>query len=215
MSELTQEALVQVVRQYYPSGFPVEQDDYSQPLLANQRTPEHQRWRAAWESALAWEQWRTLMGELPKVFPRHSVGAGTQPFASACLRCFVYRKEPLPGGETSVTRMAAAVSILAPLYIVYVTTQVWRSTSTSYARPGGDELYRLQHSSRPQLSFEISRMPEADTLASLIERVLGCRPFPMALAEVPLPDLRIGYFNEERAPTLLDALFSDALANLP
>lgn len=226
MSELTQEALVQIAHQYYPVGFPVEQDDYSQPLLAYQRTPQHQRWRMAWERALAWEQWRTLLKELPLSFPSYTVGVGTQPFGSACLRCFIYRKEPLPKEETLVTRIAAAVSVLAPLYIIYVTTQVWHATYTSYARPAdatsagvgkGNEAHRLYRSSRPQLAFEFPSTikADADSLARLVEQVLGCRPFPQPLARVPLPGLRVGFFNGEPLPTLLEALFSDHLENLP
>jgi hypothetical protein len=226
MSELTQEALVQIAHQHYPTGFPVEKDDYSQPLLAHQRTPEHQRWRMAWERALAWEEWRTLIRELPLSFSSYAVGVGTQPFGSACLRCFVYRKESLPGEETFVTRIAAAVSVLAPLYTIYVTTQVWHATSTSYARPSAaegegeaeeSEAHRLYRSSRPQLAFEFPSTvkAEADRLARLVERVLGCRPFPLALAQVPMPDIRVGFFTGERPPTLLDALFSDNLENLP
>lgn len=44
---------------------------------------------------------------------------------------------------------------------------------------------------------------------------LGYRAFPLSLASMPLPELRVGYFNEEGPPTLLDALFSDNLQNLP
>jgi hypothetical protein len=210
MSELTQDALVQVVRQYYPAGFPVEEDDYSQPLLAHQRTPEHQRWRLAWEQALHWEQWSALVEELPSSFPGGSVGVGTQPFASACLRCFVYRKKPLPSGETLITRIAGAVSVLAPLFIVYVTTQVYPST-TSPVGPGS------QRPSRPRLAFEIpeSFKTDARELTHLIESRLGSRPFPLELAAVPLPGIRVGFFNGERPPTLLEALFSDNLDNLP
>lgn len=55
----------------------------------------------------------------------------------------------------------------------------------------------------------------ADTLARLIEQVFGYRPFPLELADVPLPDLRVESLHEP--PTLLGALFADrgTLANLP
>ncbi|WP_143076090.1 hypothetical protein [Stigmatella erecta] len=93
MSELTQDELVELVHQYYAKGFPAEEDDHSQALLAYQRTPEHERWRLCWERALAWDEWRTLLKDLPRAFPGQGIGVGTQQFASACLRCFVCRKE--------------------------------------------------------------------------------------------------------------------------
>src|SRR4051812_17527311 len=92
------------------------------------------------------------------------VGGGTQPFVSACLRCFVHRVEPMPGEERFATRIAAAVSVLAPVYVVYVTTQIWRPTYTTYGKPSGthpsgaasdDESSRLYHFSQPQLLMVI------------------------------------------------------------
>jgi hypothetical protein len=226
MIEVTQESLVGIARQYYPAGFPVEAEDLSEAVPAHQRTPEHGRFMAAWEKAQHWPEWKKFMKELQGTFPDHGIGGGTQPFVSACMRCFVYRAEPLPGEERFVTRVAAAVSVLAPYYIVYVTTQIWRSTYTPYANPSanlpsGDAkdagTFRLYHSSQPQLALEppSAAKPAADTLARLIEQVLGYRRFPLEFASVPLPELRVGFFNGEGPPTLLDALFSDNLANLP
>jgi hypothetical protein len=226
MSEVTRESLVGIARQYYPAGFPVGEEDLSEAVPAHQRTSEHERFMAAWEKAQHWPEWRKLMGELQSAFPDYGMGGGTQPFVSACMRCFVYRAEPLPGEERLVTRVAAAISVLAPFYVVYVTTQIWRSTYTPYAIPSaspppgnakGAETFRLYHSSQPQLAFEppSAAKPAADTLARLIEQVLGYQRFPLELASVPLPDLRVGFFNGEGPPTLLDALFSDNLAHLP
>lgn len=99
MSELTRESLVGIARQFYPAGFPAEAEDQSEPVPAYQRTHEHERFMAAWEKALAWPEWKKLMKELPHAFPGMGVGSGTQPFVSACLRCFVYRVEPMPGGK--------------------------------------------------------------------------------------------------------------------
>ncbi|MFP2931403.1 hypothetical protein ACLESO_40700 [Pyxidicoccus sp. 3LG] len=216
MTEATQESLVALARQYYPAGFPVEKDDFTEDLPAHQRTPEHARFMAAWDKALSWNEWKTLMQELKRSLPGENIGGGTQPYVSACMRCFLYRAEPLPGGDRLVTRIAAAVSVLAPFYIIYVTTQVWHPTSTSYPTAEG-ETFHLQHFSSPHLTFELPRAVrlEADTLARLIEKVIGHRRFPLDLAHVPLPELRVGFFNGEGHPTLLDALFSDNLAHLP
>jgi hypothetical protein len=225
MTEVTQEALVELARQYYPTGFPVAEDDLTEAVPAHQLTPEHARFMVAWDKALNGAEWKYLMRELKHAFPGEGIGGGTQPYVSACMRCFIYRTEPLPGGERLATRIAAAVSVLVPFYIVYVTTQVWHPTYTAYpmaALPpkrgaAGDESFNLQHFSSPQLTFDppAAVRPEANALARLIEGVLGHRRFPLAFAGVTLPDLRVGFLNGEGPPTLLDALFSDNLAYLP
>lgn len=195
MSEVTREELVQVARHYHPAGFPVETDAHDQPLHPYQRTPEYQRWVAAWDKALAWKKWDDLLEEVHAAFPDREAGDVTQPRMASCLRCCVYLSEPQADGRRSVTRIAAAVSVLAPVYLVYVTTQ------TLGAR---------------QLSFEPASevKPYAEKLAGLIERELGYRPFPLGLADVPLPELRVSYLKRAK-PTLITALLSDWLENLP
>lgn len=226
MTDVTQASLIELARQYYPTGFPVEEDDLSESVPAHQRTPEHERFMAAWDKALNGPEWKNFMGELKRAFPGEGIGGGTQPYVSACMRCFLYRTEPLPGGDQLATRIAAAVSVLAPFYIVYVTTQIWHSTYTAYPLSSthspkrgetGDEVFHLHHFSPPQITFDppAAVKPEADALARLIEEVLGCRRFPLAFAGAELPDLRVEFFNAEGPPTLLDALFSDNLDNLP
>jgi hypothetical protein len=174
---------------------------------------------AAWEKALSWQEWKRFMRELKTTFPGYEAGGGTQPFVSACLRGFVYRTEPLPGEERLVTRVVAAVSVLAPLYLIYVTTQIWRSSYTVYGMSEGprDASNRLYHFTAPQLTWEPPHgvRREADRMARMVEEVLGCRPFPLHEAGVLLSDLRVSFFMGVGPPTLLDALFSDDLANLP
>jgi hypothetical protein len=205
MDSLTQEELIRCARQFYPEGFPAEEDDPSAPVPAHHRTPEHQRFMAAWERALEWKEWGDFVEGLPAAFPELAIGGGTQPFVSACLRCQLYKVEPLPDGNRRVTRWAVAVSVLAPLYLVYVTTQLW---------------YPARHSSRPILELEprSENKPPAELLGQQVERVLRCHAFPRALANVPLQGLRIGQLNRLRSeppPTLVDAFFTDDLANLP
>ena len=204
MMDLTQEALVRQAQQFYPPGFPPEQDDASESIPAHHRTPEHQRFIAAWNKALKWKEWGNFQEELRATHPRYALGGGTQPFVSACLRCQLYKVEPQPDGSRRVTRWAVAVSVLAPLYIVYLTTQTWFPTGRA---------------SRPTLTLEPRNGSQlhADLLERQVERVLSCRPFPLALARVQLPGVRIGqlnYLSTDPAPTLLDAYFTDDLANL-
>ncbi|MFL5348588.1 MAG: hypothetical protein ACJ8AT_27650 [Hyalangium sp.] len=162
------------------------------------------------------------MEQLRVTFPEHSIGGGTQPFVSACLRCQIYQVAPQPDGDQLVTRVAAAVSVLAPLYVVYVTTQRWHPQcgSESASKPTDPGAFRLRRATRPQLTFEPPSdiKPDADALAGLVERILRCRPFPLRLAQLPVTGLRIGQLNwlsSDPPPTLLDVFFSDDLANLP
>lgn len=226
MTEGSQESLIELAQRYYPTGFPVEVDDLAEPVPAHQRTPEHARFMAAWDKALNGTDWKNLMEGLKRAFPGEGIGNGTQPYVSACMRWFLYRTEPLPGGERLATRIAAAVSVLVPFYIVYVTTQAWHPTHSEYpmAAPphpkrgdAGDESFHLQHFSSPQLTFDppSTVRQEVNALEHLIEEVLGYRRFPLAFAAVALPGLRVGFFSGEGPPTLLDALFSDNLAHLP
>lgn len=201
MSELTREELIRVAHHYYPVGFPVETDTPEQALHPYQRTAEYQRWLAAWDKALAWKEWDLLLEALHEAFPGEEAGDVTQPRMAACLRCCLYRNEPQPDGSQRVTRVAAAVSVLAPVYLVYVTTQT---------------LWFRQRSTRSQLFLQAPSevRPQADTLSRLIESILGYRPFPLPLAEVAVPEIRVIYLKRAQ-PTLLTALLSDHLENLP
>jgi hypothetical protein len=202
MSGLTREALIGIARTFYPTGFPVEKDDYSQPLLAHQQTAEHERWREAWKKALVWEQWNHLLDTLESTFPDGGVSDATQPWHSACRRCCIYIEHQLPAGSTVITRVAGAVSILAPVYITYVTTRIRQPDARA---------------SSTQLTFSPTDKAKAaaDTLASTIESELGYSPFPLDCAGLTVPGLRVGYRNSMEPTTLLDALFSDDLGNLP
>jgi len=204
MNELTQETLVRIAHHYYPVGFPPEEDNYDEPLLAFQRTPEHQRWRAAWQKALDdWKEWDDFLEHLRAVFPEYDVWDVTQPWMAACVRCCVYLETSLPEGGRVVTRVVGAVSILAPLYLVYTTTETLRAGETS---------------ARPRLTYKPAdeARPCAEKLAQHIEKAFGYRPFPLELAYVSLPGLRIGHLNlESERPSLLNALIGENLGNVP
>lgn len=201
MSALTKEELVQIARRFYPRGYSIETDDYSEPLLAYQRTPEYERWEAAWDAAMNWKECDTLIQEVLAAFPACHAGRFSQPRLSSCIYCIVSREETDSRGGRLLSRVVGALSVLAPTYLVYVTKE-------PRGKPG--------LSSRSQLSFTPpdEEKPSVHKLARLIESHLGYRPFPLELADVSLPDLRVGYLNEKQ-PTLMAALFSDELENLP
>jgi len=194
--------LIRIARHYYPAGYPVWEDDEA-PEPAYRRTPEYQRWRElreqTWED---WKQWDDFLERAWSAFPGLHVSDVTYPSTDACSRCCVYLEQPLPDGGRAVTRVVGAVSILAPLYLVYATTETRRP---------GDRVARPP----PGFSPTGEAKSAADTLVRLIEQVFGYRPFPLELADIPLPDLRIDSLHEPA--TLLGALFADGgtLANLP
>lgn len=205
---LTEKDLVGIAHHYYPTGFPVRTDSIDGSPSPFERTTEFLRWKAAWERAYReaehvgsdWERWDALLAGVRAAFPDHQVGDATQP-RTACLRCCVYASETRPDGGQYVTRVVGAVSVLAPLYLVYVTTTIiWSRTRASL----------------PHLTFEPTGEAKhhMEKLRQTIERIFQYKPFPMELAGVLLPDIRV-YFLTEGQPTLLAALFQDGLDNLP
>jgi hypothetical protein len=199
MTDLSEADLVQLARQYYSAGFPVSTDDHSQDLLAYQRSPEHERWRAAWGRAMAWKEWDVLLSELETAFPNLVSADCTQPWMTACRRCCVYLERPLPDGAKFIMRVAAAASILAPLYVTYCTTATVK---------GG-----IQKDLRFSFEPTTETREHTATLANLVERILGYRPFPLRFTDTLMPEVRVGHIRGKEA-TLLDAFFDNHLENL-
>jgi hypothetical protein len=198
MMDLTEASLVKLAKQFYPTGYPVRNDEYdSEGLLPHQRTPEHARWREAWDKAMDWPEWQALRQEIKRVLPVYA--DCSQPWTSACRRYCVYIRRPLPNGASHLTIVAAAVSVLAPLYLVFCTTDIMVG----------------KHSEEHQLWLEVPEevKPQAAELAGLVERVLGYQAFPLQFAQVRVPGIRIRNGDGEGA-TLLGALFDGELDSL-
>jgi ribosome modulation factor len=198
MMDLTEARLVQLARHFYPTGYPVTTDDYSQELHPYQRTPEHARWLEAWDKAMVWPEWKTLTQEMRHTFA--SYADSTQPRVAACRKCCVYLERPLTRGAYHLTRVAAAASVLAPLYVTYCTTSIVVD----------------KHEKESHLSFELPEevRPHAATLSALVERILGYQAFPLQFAKVPVQGIRVDYVPMDREPTLLDVLFDSQLDSL-
>lgn len=191
------EELIELARTYYPprhsggtAGSPVD------PQLA----PQHQRWEAAWDRAMDWKECDALIHAVQDAFPGHRAGRFIQPRRVACIYCILVLKADSESGRPR-TRIVGAISVLAPLYLLYVTTEPLEPAK------------RPAHS---RISFvpEGAQRPHARTLARLIEEHLGYRAFPLELSNVPLPDIRVDFLHEEQ-PTLLNALFANRLEDLP
>lgn len=194
MKAFTEAELLSIAHHYYPPGSAVFID-------IDRSTPEFQRWSAAWDDALAWERWASLLRAVRAAFPGRAIGNVTQPRLSACLRCCVYLEDPLPDGGQVLTRLAGAASVLAPLYLVYATVQHIRADGSC---------------TRPRLFLQMPAevQTHAELLAQHLERELDYRPFPIELADVLVPGRCVYYLNGGE-PSLLDALISNDLANLP
>ncbi len=197
--DLTEAGLVEIARRFYPTGYLVMTDDDSKEPHPYQRTAEYARWNDAWDRAMVWPKWNELLSELrAHVGP---TGDCTTLRMAACRRCCLYVEKPLPDGARSVIRVAAAVSILAPLYLTYCTT----------------ELFDDQHQRGHQFSFEPPQEVREVTarLAATVEHVLGYQLFPPRFAHVPVPGIRVAYHHDIGEGTLLHALFDDDLSSLP
>lgn len=180
MSPVTKEDLVRIAHSYYP---------------------ESQQWEAAWNRALDWKECDALIQAIQAAFPTYRAGRFIQPRRVACLYSILVQEKPALQGSQVRTRIVGAISVLAPVYLVYVTKE-----------PVGG----VGSSARPLLSFtpDEEEKPYTGKLANLIERHLGYRPFPLEFADVPLPGVRIDFLHAAQ-PTLLAALFANRLESLP
>jgi hypothetical protein len=150
---------------------------------------------------MIWPEWKTLIQEMLRSF--EAIGDCTQPWMTACRRCCVYLTRPLPNGAHHVTRVAAAASVLAPLYVIYCTTTlVVNNHAPAHER---------------RLLFELPEeaRPHADALSTLIERILGYQAFPLQFANIHVPGIRVYHMSSDSGATLLEALFDNQLDNLP
>jgi hypothetical protein len=199
MMDLTEAGLVQLARHFYPTGYPVTKDEYdSEGLLPFQRTPEHARWLEAWDRAMVWPEWKTLKEEMHRSFD--ALADSTQPRVAACRKCCVYVERPLPNGARHLTRVAAAASVLAPLYVTYCTTSIVAD--------------RQQYDTRLLFDFPDEVKAHAATLSALVEHILGYQAFPLQFAQVLVPGARVDHVPWRREPTLLEAFFDSMLESL-
>ncbi|WP_224370286.1 hypothetical protein [Hyalangium versicolor] len=148
---------------------------------------------------MAWPKWDSLLEELDPALD--GVGDITQPYMAACRRCSKSLRHVLPNGTPHVTRVVAAVSVLAPLYVTYTVTETVEPQTGSISQ-------RISFTPAPEVELH------ARTLARGIERTLEYRPFPLRLSNVVVPDVFVPHAEGAQA-TLLSALFDSQLLNLP
>ena len=189
MTRPMKEELLQIARTHYP------------PRSASAYTESPSRaWDEAWDRALAWKECDTLIQALQAAFPMARAARFMQPRHSACIYCALLLENRDHNGGRHLTRIVGALSVLAPLYLIYVTHE-----HIGTPRPPR---------ARATFSPEGPEKAPAAQLAQLIEQYLGYRPFPLELADVPLPELQVDFLHSEE-PTLLTVLFSNHLEDLP
>lgn len=190
MNRPRKEELIQIARTHYP------------PRSASALTePPSRAWDEAWDRALAWKECDTLIEALQAEFPMARAARFMQPRHSACIYCILLLESRSADGGRHLTRIVGALSVLAPLYLIYVTHESLGSS---------------QPKAHPRATFapDGPEKEPAAVLARLIEQHLGYRPFPLELAGVPLPDIEVDFLHSDE-PTLLTALFSNHLEDLP
>jgi hypothetical protein len=197
------------------------------------RTPELQRWQETWSQALEAEPWVALRNALRAEFPGHELGTHAPAYHSACYTCIAYlpMRPSAPASGRPLIRVAGAISLLAPVYLVYGTVEpppADRSERDQLLKTALEELRnvgsweerfaRFTQAIPPAQQLHLrpteEMAPTAAVMARVIERTLGHRPFPVELATLPVPDIRVPSLHSE-GPTLLSALFSSDLASLP
>jgi hypothetical protein len=235
MSAPTEEALVHLVRQHYPVGFPPERDEPGTGPPAYQGTAEFLRWQEAWTSALQAEPrpWDLVVERLRATLPAPGdFGTYTPAYHSACYVVVLYQRSALPNGQegSRLVRVAGAVSLIAPVYLVYGTIehvtprpvaheeQLQRALDTPSGAGSWEQWFeqlKSQLPPGPQLFLEPTQemRPRAALLSQCIESTFGYQPFPLSLAEVRVPGIRVPYLLGEE-PTLLNALFLKEPASL-
>lgn len=227
MSDVTAEELLSLLHEYYPTG-PAEKAD------APASGPEFQRWRDVWHKALEETRpWSAVFQGLRPLFPGQEVATLTQPYHASCFVCGLRLRMPMTEGmeDQRIVRVAGAVSLLAPVYLVYGTIEVpqppsderrrrtTRRTMKPVARPGGAEPRAERPPQEPVPGPELFLQPTeemratAEVLARHLGDTLGFRRFPPELAGVRVPGIRVPYLGSEE-PTLLNALFKPGLEHL-
>lgn len=206
MSNVTVEELLHSVHRYYPTGFPLENDLGRPGSEPYQLTPEFKRWSQLWSQALEAEPWEALQDELEAWLPDHEFGTYTPVSQSACYACIVYLRRPRPDGRPGhrLVRIAGAVSLIAPVYLVYGTVELVSPDRTE-PHPAPPRLFL-----RPTEEMQ----PTSSVMARVIEQKLGYRPFPPDFADIPVPDVRVPFLNFAPA-TLINAFFLSAPEYLP
>lgn len=181
------EALIEIARHYYPPGLYDSDPGY---LLSEEALRlEEAREKAGKNNS----KWVNLLERLKEALPEAHIEDWTYLRHDASYRCRIY----LPGagpGEAESTAVVACVSILAPLYLLYVSQQ----QHIGGRHPAPDISYTPLPGTEPYWN-EAARQ---------IEAIFGFDPIDLEAGSTPVPNIVVGNVGMGKA-TLLDALFTD------
>lgn len=192
ITDLSPSQLLEVVHHYYPAHLDDTAPGYRE-------STEFQRLLAAREEAQAKRSapWKKLLQRLKEELSECKVEDWTVLWSDDnCWRARVYLPGPVPvsGGEEA-RAVVLLVSILAPVYVLYTSFQL-------YLVEG-----RFQ---RPRLFYEA--VPETKRIAegvdSLVRRELDVRRLPNETLFTPVPDIQCRNVALGEAK-LIDCLFTD------
>ncbi|XXF80860.1 hypothetical protein P2318_14195 [Myxococcaceae bacterium GXIMD 01537] len=203
MTDSTAQELLRLIRRCYPAGFPRGAESFdAEGKLPYQHTPEYQHWVSTWMSALHADPppWMRILTHLKAAQPGEEFGTYTPVCQAACYVLIHYLRLPRRDGAPGERRLrlAGAVSLVAPVYLLYCAEDLPHSRSAEVRIPPPEEV-----------------RPHAAMLAQHIEHATGYSPLPPTLARVPVEGVRVFHLENDEQPTLLTSLFMGDLGNLP
>lgn len=197
MTSLTVPELVDLCRQYYPTGHTLDDHQHG-------TSPQWHRFHAKWREALANPQgWIEFRRKVVAAFPSSLVGDATAYIHDGGYRCCVYAVRPQDRGEGISQEVVGCASLFAPVYFIYATEHHYR---------GG-----RRESPAATVFLEelpVALKPVASRLADLIESELGRQSLPPSVVTTQIPGLCLDHMTPGRA-TLFRALFTLEPAVLP
>jgi hypothetical protein len=184
----TQEALHQLLRQYYPEGLLVDEPGYKQSEQAMRLT---QRLNEASQDMSAW---KALVQRVRKELPGCTFWDATLLFLEPCYSLRVQLPETVHDKERS-DEVVCLLSVLAPVYVVYASHTV---------EAGEDSETWVRFPPLPS-AFQ----PYEARLARLIEAAFGATRLPQEVLSFSIPELdpRTGNILPGTA-RLIDLLFT-------
>ncbi|MFE8600211.1 hypothetical protein [Archangium violaceum] len=188
--ELTVDALVQLVRRYYPAGIANEDPRYRE-------SEEGQCLQTLLQTQVGGTPaWNAFVQKLRGEFPGCSVWDTTVPWHDPCYDCRVSLPGHVKGGPR-YDSVVCMLSQLAPVYTLY-------ASHVEDKGPGTERDYWLRFPPFPP-EFQ----PHEAELAKLIESTFGFTRLPDDILFTPVPDLvpRTANFGLGKA-RLIDCLFT-------
>jgi len=163
--DLSAAALIQFLRQYYPTGLWVDEPGYKESEQLQRLLEEARKDTSAWKG---------FVQRVGEEFPHATLRDSTQLFYDPCYRLRI--SLPLPKeGEDARDELVCLVSLLAPAYVIYSSHTLKTGVSS--------EAWTRYPPLPPGLQ------PEEARLAALIESTFGATRLPNDVLFTPVPEM--------------------------